>query len=152
MPGLKLSMREVEDLQRKASNAASRARNIAAKAEDAIMTVVQSVEIGGAAFGFGLVQGRFQGVEVLGVPLDLGAGVVLHTLGFFVSGKASPHVHNIADGALASYFTSLGQGVGAKMLVASRGGSSSGVLPEGSGPGLSDAQLAAIAAQKAIGV
>jgi len=84
------------------------------KATETMGVVVQTTEIGVAAFGFGVMRGKFQDPNLMGVPIDLMAGLGLHVLGFFGgAGQYSSHSHNFGDGALASYLTSLGVGIGA---------------------------------------
>jgi len=88
--------------------------------------VVRTVEVGASALGFGMVQGRLGSVEVMGVPVDLGAGVALNLLGYFgAAGKYSDHLNNFGDGALASYLNTVGKGIGAAMAV------KAGKLPAG---------------------
>ena len=87
------------------------------KAEHTTQKVVRTVEVGGAAFGMGLLQGYTGGVEVFGVPLELGLGIGLNVFGLLGgAGAYSDHLHNVADGCLASYATTLGRGVGTTML------------------------------------
>ena len=150
---LKLSAREIETIRNQGQRFAARAKGLADKAEEAVNTFVQTTEISAAAFGFGMIQGRWQGVEVIGVPVDLGVGVGLHLLGFLgVGGKASPHMHNFADGALACYLTTVGKGVGNNMRLGGAGGAaSSGALPGGGAAPLSDAEIAQLARQGATG-
>lgn len=84
-------------------------------AEATTEKIVRTAEVGGTAFLAGVLQGR-GGVEVLGVPLELGAGVGLNLLGYFnAAGKMSDHLNNVGDGALAAYFVTLGRGVGEEM-------------------------------------
>lgn len=71
---------------------------------------LQSLEVGGAAFGLGFVHGRKGTMpEKFGVPLDLGAAIGLHLLAFSGYTKgAAKHLHALGDGALAYYLGSLG--------------------------------------------
>jgi len=82
--------------------------------EHAIQSVIASSEVSAASFAFGLVQGKWGGVAVIGVPADLIAGLGLHILAFAgVGGKQSiDHLHAFGDGALASFFNGLGRQVG----------------------------------------
>ena len=91
-----------------------------------------------------MINGRWNGVEFLGVPLDLIVAGGTHAVAFM--GIAPKHLHNFGDGALASYSTVLGAGIGRKMAISS-GAPGAGYLP-GGGSGyapLSDAQLADLA-------
>jgi hypothetical protein len=76
----------------------------------------QALAVGASAFAFGLARGRWGGVEIGGVPIDLGAGVLLHLLGLSgVAGSGSDDLHNLAEGALATYFATWGASLGKRM-------------------------------------
>lgn len=112
-----ITLQQVRQLQEKAQSALSRARtarhNATKQIEQATQTVVQSLEVGGSSFGFGLVTGRYGGVEVLGVPGDLAAGLALHAAAFFVDDEhTADHLHNFGDGCTAAYLHTLGLGIG----------------------------------------
>jgi len=93
----------------------NRIGNLRKQAEATTEKLVRTAEVGGTAFLAGVVQGR-GGIEVMGVPIDLGGGLALNLLGYFgAAGKMSDHLINVGDGALAAYFTSLGFGVGKEM-------------------------------------
>jgi hypothetical protein len=88
------------------------------KGQEAIGTVLQTVEVGGTAFGFGFMRGKMgdaQGdLDIVGIPASLGTAVAMHGLGFMgVFGKHSEHAHNIGDGALAEYGAVQGMRLGA---------------------------------------
>jgi hypothetical protein len=91
--------------------------------------VIRTAEVGGTAFAIGLVQGRSDGIEVFGLPLELlmGGGLTIFSL-MGGAGEMSDHLAAIGDGAIAAYATTLGRGVGVTMrqkaLGASGGGSS----------------------------
>lgn len=113
---MKISQQDLEDLKQKADRAMAKVRGMRDKAESMTMQLVQTMEVGGTAFGFGILQGRTGGVEVIGVPVDLGAAFLLHLGGYVgAAGEASTHLHNIGDGAAASYLNTLGVGIGARM-------------------------------------
>ena len=112
---MQLSLAKVKDLATRYQGMQKRVQNIKAEAEEKVMIVVQTAEIGTSAFAFGLVNGRWNRPEFLGVPVDAFAGLALHAAGFMVDSNAGSHMHNLGDGALASYVASLGMGVGAKM-------------------------------------
>ena len=72
----------------------SRMRNMSEKSEEGVETLVATAEISAAAFLSGVVQGRTGGIEVVGVPLDLGLGAGLHVLAFAgFGGRMSEHLH-----------------------------------------------------------
>jgi hypothetical protein len=73
----------------------------------------QITETCAAAFASGFSRGRWGKVEVGGVPVDLAAGVLLHLVA--LSGLARSQardLHNLAEGALATYFATWGATVG----------------------------------------
>lgn len=117
---MQITTRQLESLQRQASNATARVKRIKAEAQELVNTATQTVEVGVAAFGMGLVNGRYSSPEVVGIPMDLAASGVLHVVGFLVDDGGSKHLHNMGDGALASYLSALGAGIGRKMLTESR--------------------------------
>lgn len=91
----------------------TKAKAVMAKADKAVATVITTSEVSAASFLFGLAQGKFGGVAVVGVPVDLLAGLGLHVLGFAgIGGTNAGHLHAFADGALASFFNKLGRDVG----------------------------------------
>jgi len=107
-------------------NRISKFRDHAAKTTE---KVVRSVEVGAAALTVGIVQGRVGSVEIMGVPFELGAGVALNLLGYFnAAGKYSDHLCNFGDGALASYLTTVGKGVGGAMKAKSLGAGAAGQI------------------------
>lgn len=124
-----------------------RAAKMAREMESRVEKVVRTFEVGGTAFAAGLMQGKTGGVEVLGVPLELGGGLLLELFGHMgLAGKASDHLINVGDGALAAYATTLGRGVGQEWQATGHltgGTKSSGSL--GSGSALSPAEAAAAA-------
>lgn len=77
---------------------------------------IRAAEVGGAAFGVGLLNGRFGAVDIMGIPLDLAAGVALHgAAALGLAGKYDEHIENVGNGVLAAYATKLGAGMGAQM-------------------------------------
>lgn len=99
-----------------------RMERVSKKAETAIESGVRAVVVGGTAFGLGVVAGRYGGVKVVGVPLELGVAVLSHLAGFSgIGGQNARHLHAVGDGALASYLTTTGRGVGIKMAAKSEG-------------------------------
>lgn len=117
---MEISRAQVSDLRERAQRAMARARNMAEKSEAIVATALRTAEVGGAAFGMGVVKGRFGSIELVGVPIDLIASSGLHLLGFFGGDKYADHLHALGDGALASYLTTLGAGVGAGMRSGTR--------------------------------
>lgn len=153
-----ISRAQLEKLRNRYQSMQARVKNLREKANETVGQLIQTTEVSVAAFGLGLINGRFvdketgePGVEILGVPLDLGAAVVLHGIAFVGGGKYSEHMHNLGDGALAAYLTTMGVGVGTRMRQKNEGalmpGGGGGALPTGgaSGTSLSNSELAALA-------
>lgn len=97
------------------------------KAGETIEGVVKTLEIQGAAFIFGAIQGAWYepnpakpddkpGVHVFGVPVEAVAGVGMVVAGFMGVGgdKWSGHLTNLGNGALAAWTSNLGRGWGFK--------------------------------------
>lgn len=112
---MQVSLKALEGMEARAKTALARAKKVKEESAQAVMTVVGSVETFGTAFSMGVINGRWGNPEVLGVPVDLGLGLGLHAAGFLLD-DGSQHLHRMADGALSSYFSALGVGVGRKML------------------------------------
>lgn len=123
---MQISLRALEDLEKKFVGAKTRLANVQKTAQKMVGSVVQTTEVAGTAFGFGVINGRWGSPEILGMPVDLAFGVGMHVLAFL--DIADEHTHNIGDGALASYTASLGAGIGRKMLVENN---TKGSLPGG---------------------
>lgn len=88
------------------------------KGQETLGSVLQTVEVGGAAFAFGFMRGKMGDangdLDVVGVPASLGSGIAFHALGFLgVFGKHSDHAHNLGDGAIAEYAAVQGMRMGA---------------------------------------
>jgi hypothetical protein len=106
------------------ANLKTRLTSIKEKASETMGQVLQTAEVGAAAAGFAWANGRYGAlnakagnydpeIDVLGVPADVGAAVVLHGLAFTgLLGKHKEHAHNIGDGALSSYLCRIGMRMG----------------------------------------
>lgn len=125
-------------------------KRVKAKSEEFAGTLIQSAEVGMAALVMGGIHGRFGEIAPAGLPLSLGVGILFHVAGWTgLAGKYSRHMHGLADGALASYLTTLGVSIGTNLRKkALEGGSrSSGVAGDvpgraGTGGGvLNDAEM-----------
>lgn len=119
----------------------NRIEKIKATTEKTMEKVVRTAEVGGTAFAVGVLNGKTgHGVEIMGVPLELGAGVALNILSYMgAAGKMSDHLGNIGDGALAAFATTEGVKIGLAWAQKSGGGSSvaSGQKQVGAGAGAS---------------
>lgn len=110
---LVISKQEGRQAVRRLESIKARLANIRKSAERSTEKMLRTAETGGAAFTMGVVQGKTGGVEVMGVPIDLGLGLTLNVLGYFgAAGKMSDHLNNVGDGCLAAYLTTVGRGVG----------------------------------------
>lgn len=115
MAGMALSLSKLNEVRNKYVGMQKRVAAIKEQAEEKVMVVVQTFEIQTGAFAFGVVNGRWNRPEVIGIPVDALTGIGLHVAGFLVDSNAGKHMHNLGDGALASYTSGLGTGIGAKM-------------------------------------
>ena len=85
------------------------------EAERITRQVVRTAEVGGTAFAVGLMQGRTDGIEIVGVPLELAVGGAATVVSLVGRGDYTEHLAAVGDGALAAYATTLGRGVGVTM-------------------------------------
>lgn len=141
MPVYHLSAADAEELRAEHMRAVEESRRLAAKEhrrdekERTLKgTVFQAVEVNASAFSFGFLRGWGHGVLFNYVPVDLTTGVFLHVAGFLGDkGRRSwaPHLHNLADGALASFFTTLGASVAPAPATTTHSGASTMLLPPG---------------------
>jgi hypothetical protein len=142
---LAISKSEVDKLYGKATAAIRKARAVQDRAKEAVSKVVTTSEVSAAAFLLGLSQGKWGSIVVIGVPVDLLAGLGLHLAGFAgVAGGQSSHLHAFGDGALASFFSGLGFKVGQSMKTGTTSrGDMAGVT---GGASLADDELARMVA------
>lgn len=83
------------------------------KVKDVSKVAVRTSEVAVVAAGFGYIQGRFGPKKVGPIPLDLLLGGAGHIVGFMeLAGEFTPHLHNLADGAIASFANTWGRGLG----------------------------------------
>ncbi len=96
----------VEQAQKKVERAQTTLEKFKDKAEGAMATGLKIAEVGGTASAFGYVNGRWGEngeLAVVGMPVDLGTAVAMHTVAFLGGfGKYAEHGHNIGTGALAA--------------------------------------------------
>ena len=130
-----LTKQEMKTAGQRLHSLKRRIEGIKQHTEKTVEKVVRTAEVGGTAFAVGVLNGKTGGVEIMGVPLELGAGIALNVLSYMgAAGKMSDHVGNIGDGALASFATMEGVKIGLQWAQKSGGGQ--GALPGGSAPGL----------------
>lgn len=109
---MNLTRRDIDKLQRMQRDA----ERDQARRETYTGQLIQSGEILGANLATGMLMGRFGAMSVGPIPIALLAGLGLHALGFTpMVGEYGDDLHNIADGILGSYATTIGVGVGATM-------------------------------------
>jgi hypothetical protein len=110
---LNFSQQDIVRFKNQAEGIQRRAKAALARADEAVSTVITTTEVGASSFLFGLVQGKFEGISLIGVPIDLLSGLALHIAAFAGLGGANAHhLHAFGDGALASYLNGLGRQVG----------------------------------------
>jgi hypothetical protein len=110
---LNFSQNDIVKFKNQAESIQRRAKLALARADEAVATVITTTEVGAASFLFGLAQGKFGGISIVGVPVDLLSGLALHILAFAgIGGSNAHHLHAFADGAFASYLNGLGRSVG----------------------------------------
>lgn len=110
---LSFSQGDIVRFKHQADRITQKARQALAKADQAVETVITTSEVSAASFLFGLAQGKFGAIKLVGVPIELLAGLGLHVLAFAgIGGRSSHHLHAFGDGALASFFGGLGRQVG----------------------------------------
>lgn len=98
--------------------------------KSAVSNVMHTAEYAGASWGFGYLQSRYRS-QVMGVPIELAAGVVGKALVLF-GGEAMgllpqvmPHVDVVSNAALGAWAHTLGVGYGARQAAS---------LPPGKAP------------------
>jgi len=76
--------------------------------------LTQTAEVFSSSLVFGALQGRFGAWGLGPVPGNVISGLVMHGLAMFGLGGPdyAHHLHNLGDGALASYSTTLGTQLG----------------------------------------
>lgn len=98
------------------SLAQSLVRSLSQQSRTSDAVGAQVAEVCAAAFASGFARGRWGKLEVGGVPIDLGAGVALHLLAWSgVAGERRQELHNLAEGALATYFATWGATTGKRV-------------------------------------
>lgn len=119
--------KSVSALRDKYLSMKGRIANLNKKAGETIEGVVTTMEIQGAAFIFGAIQGAWfepdpkdpndkPGAHILGMPVEAiaGIGMVVGGLAGLGGDKWSNHLMNLGNGALAAWTSNLGRGWGFK--------------------------------------
>ncbi|MDX2086345.1 MAG: hypothetical protein SFX73_00790 [Kofleriaceae bacterium] len=135
----KITREQVEALAEKAQKAKAALANFKDRYEKqataVVNQVVQSGEVVGTSFLMGIVNGRTGGLEVVGMPVDLGLSAGLHLFAYLggAGDEGKSHVHNIADGVGASWACTVGTGIGARMRREAEAAARGGGAPQGGG-------------------
>lgn len=88
----------------------------AAQFEETTKIALGILETGLAAYGVGVVRGKYGEIKLVNVPYELVASTGLHLASFGgLFGQQKNHVHNIANGILSGYLSLLGLEHGASM-------------------------------------
>lgn len=114
---MNMTLRQLEDLAKQAKSNKDKVKKYKEEAQKAVNGILNVVEVNGTAFGMGVINGRFQNPQLLGVPVDLGAGVAMQIMSLF--DLAPEHLRAVGNGLTSTYFSALGTGIGAKMLAES---------------------------------
>lgn len=109
-----MSLKKLQRSLQSAKNSTARMRK---KAREGVETLLRTGEVCGTSFVFGVVKGRSgSDPKIGGVPVDLGLGIGGHALAMLgIGGGMENHLRGLADGALASFATTQGLGIGAGM-------------------------------------
>jgi len=120
---MEVSLAKLNEYRDEALRAVKTAGRYREKAEAVTDGIVRTMEIGGASFTMGAIQGyrveqTGQPLTLAGVPIELLTAGVGHLAGLTgIAGRASGHLHAIADGSLAAYLSAVGRGAGKEMAV-----------------------------------
>lgn len=142
-PAHSLNKNDIKTLQGRAASISKRIEKVKAHTEKITEKIVRTAEVAGTAFAVGIMYGKTYdeatqrtGIEVMGVPLELGGGLALNVLGYMgAAGKMSDHLGNIGDGMLAAFAVKEGTGIGddwRKKSLAAGGGSGTPATAKGS--------------------
>src|SRR5277367_5738412 len=122
-----LTKTEMKSAGQRLHSLKKRIEGIKQHTERTVEKVVRTAEVGGTAFAIGVLNGKTGGVEVMGVPLELGAGIALNVLSYMgAAGRMSDHLGNVGDGAIASFATMEGVKIGLQWAAKSGGGGGGG--------------------------
>lgn len=102
-------------MAKRINSAEGRLAQLRHRFEKGLQKGVRTAEVAVAGMVGGVIQGHAgeEGSHIFHVPTDLGLGLALNVLGFFrAAGDYSDHLHNLGDGFLASFTSSVGFGWG----------------------------------------
>jgi len=132
MSKLQISKTDMNQLVKRAQSLQSRAKTAMEKADQYVETGIRTAIVGMTAFGFGVAQGKWGGIELLGIPAELLTAVGGHIAAFAgVGGKATAMLHHVADGAFAAWTNNMGFGIGKSWHKGAPGAATKGdVIPD----------------------
>jgi hypothetical protein len=111
-----ISRRDLEYAHSVASRTASAVGLSKRKGEQVAGQIVQTALVGAAASAFGWISGYAGEVDVMGVPIDIGAAFVLQAAAYSgYAGSFATNLHALGDGAFAAWSTKKGAALGDAM-------------------------------------
>ncbi len=137
----------VQHLHRRGQQLHQRLTALKEKLSGTTARAVRTLEVATAATLAGVIQGKAgpsgATLPVIGVPVDLGAGLLLNLLGYFdaAGDEYSEHLNNFGDGFLAAYLSNLGFSMGNNWRTTGK------LLPAKATPALADAAAAPAVSQ-----
>lgn len=114
------------ELKRQALRAKEHADRVVENIDKGVEAMTEGVEVMASAFAFGVANGRVGGgglkVPFINAPADLAFGLVMHGVAFFsnMREERARHYRAFANGALGSYFSTLGAQVGNQWRVSGK--------------------------------
>jgi hypothetical protein len=127
--------KQLVEIADRGRRAVARMHNLHEKAQEQMGEMIAALEVSASSFAFGFARGYFakpgQDVAIMGIPIDLAGGLLGHVAALFGDlGHYKRDAHNMANGALASYTTTLGLKLGVEQA---QKHPPSGVLAQGYG-------------------
>lgn len=108
-----ISRRDLEYAHSVASRTASAVGISAKKGEKIASEIVQTVLVGATAGGLGWLSGYMGEVDVMGIPVDIGAAFLFRVAAHSgIVGDFGPNLCAISDGAFAAWATKKGAALG----------------------------------------
>jgi hypothetical protein len=114
-----LTSAQVDELKNRALAMQNRLRRMADNVKKSEAIAIGAIEVGGAAFAAGVIEGRYSDMHIMGMQPSLVGAIAMHGAG--LAGFAPEHMHNLGNGSLAAYLHGVGTGVGAQMAVKAHG-------------------------------
>lgn len=115
MSGVNLTVRDLHHAMDYAGRLRDHARALSHTGEYVLGTTAQQAESGLAAFGYGVLLGRYGEIKIGPFSADVVGGVALHGAGLLgLFGKHAGHAHNAAQGLIDGFVQRVGIGIGAR--------------------------------------